>query len=630
MRTFIGSARSVGSVVVLLVVAGLGAGCVSQSDEPAEPVEAIEASLRVAPGALVDASIRSRVGVVLDEIPRDLRARAAAFYLAQPMSFWLTRAKQQLRHTNYRLIYRDFFYDPSENRRMMALPPEDLWNIDFGSPAPRHVITRDGHDAVEISYTMRTTILTDAASPGATEPNLKRVGGQWDEPFDLPLDPEFLFQRTGFACMDESGYPPNTAESENAYQLFDQDCDVETPDESVCHVTQFPGVSCMDALAHRVGRVDTALHLARVPYTEAAARRVRLGTFTHADAPDLAVLQDKLANNWVEYRYIPPDSCAISEQCVGGPGWRRLLLFDAAIQNRGALPLSVGSTAPDSPAFQHNVFEFSACHGHYHFRHYGDFSYGTIPGDKRAFCVESTNRYFNNEQTPLAHDFSCDNQGVAVGWGDTYIAGVECNWIDVTDLAVPPVGVTQDLRFILNPDNFLCEGTPVVDAQGNPVYEPTSFVTETGAPVSRPVCDFTSGYASNNTGTRPVKLLEAGGLVTAACTRQQAGPLRDCGFVKQRDDIACTPGKKVRLTCRVDDGKPDQVLRVCENSAKLGGIACMYSAALANTTVGDRGTAVSFTCPAARDASEPGGTFSAYVAPVLPTDAPVRVLCTPG
>ncbi len=71
------------------------------------------------------------------------------------------------------------------------------------------------------------------------------------------------------------------------------------------------------------------------------------------------------------------------------------------------------------------------------------------------------------------------------------------------------------------------------------------------------------------------------------------------------------------------------MLRVCDNSAKLGGIACMYSAALANVIVSERGTPVSFTCPAARDAGEPGGSFAAYVAPILPADAPVRVTCTP-
>jgi hypothetical protein len=341
------------------------------------------------------------------------------------------------------------------------------------------------------------------------------------------------------------------------------------------------------------------------------------------------VLPEALNNNWVEYRYFTPDSCAIFEQCVGGPGWRRLLLFDASIRNSGKLPLDIGSVAPDSPPAQHNLFEFSACHQHYHFRHYGDFSYGTAPGDKRAFCVESTDRYFNNEQTPLVHHFDCHNQGVAVGWGDTYIAGVECNWIDVTGLSIPSQGVTQDLRFKLNPDKFLCEGKPVLDANGVPLYEPTEFVTETGEPVDRPVCEFANGYASNNVGTRAVLLPKEGGLVTSACTRQQAGPLRDCGFSKQRQNVSCTPGRPVRLSCRVPGGAANQVLRVCDNSAKLGGVPCMYADSLANGVIKPGGTNVAFTCPAKRDASEPGGSYALYAGPVLPTDPSATITCSP-
>ena len=32
------------------------------------------------------------------------------------------------------------------------------------------------------------------------------MGSTWDEPFILPIDPELLFQRTGFACMDEDSF----------------------------------------------------------------------------------------------------------------------------------------------------------------------------------------------------------------------------------------------------------------------------------------------------------------------------------------------------------------------------------------------------------------------------------------
>jgi hypothetical protein len=218
---------------------------------------------------------------------------------------------------------------------------------------------------------------------------------------------------------------------------------------------------------------------------------------------------------------------------------------------------------------------------------------------------------------------------VAPGWGDTYIAGVECNWIDITDVAIPSTGTTQNLRFELNPDAFLCEGTPVLDANGEPVYEPTSFVTETGDPVDRPVCDFARNYSVNNVGTRAIHVPKDGGLTTSACTRKQAGPLRDCGFTEQQENIACAPGKKVQLTCNVPANASNQVLRVCENSAKLGGIACSYSESVTNVVVENGGKNVSFKCPAARGVGEPGGTYALYTAPVLPTNSPAKVTCTP-
>jgi hypothetical protein len=142
------------------------------------------------------------------------------------------------------------------------------------------------------------------------------------------------------------------------------------------------------------------------------------------------------------------------------------------------------------------------------------------------------------------------------------------------------------------------------------------------------VCSFPTGYAGNNTGTRAVKLPQDGSIVTAACTRNQAGPLRDCGFKEQQQNLACTPGRTTRLSCTVEGGGRPQAVRVCDNSKKLGGIACMYREALDNDTVDSGTTTLSFTCPAARDASEPGGSYSLYVAPVSPTDSVANVRCT--
>jgi hypothetical protein len=583
---------------------------------------------RGAGGALIEVKIDSRVGVVLDEIPQNQRAAAAAYYLAKGSQFWKDRAVAQVLHTTYRLTYRGFFYDEEPAKAMLAMPPKELWKVNLKPGGAKRVTTDDGHDAVVINYTLNSTLLADATSPGVAEPALARVGGVWEEPFNFPLDPEFVFQRTGYACIDEDGYPLRTADSENSWQLFDQECDVESPDESSCHYTEFPDQSCKRALRRNVGRVDTSLRFERVRYDRTKANAVRVASYTQTNDPDLAVLGENLENNRIVYRYIEPDSCAVEEACVSGSGWRRLLMYDASIKNASTADLTIGPVDESSPFVQHNVFEFSACHEHYHYSHYGDFRYGSIPGDKRAFCIESTDRYYNSEQTPLSHPYGCDNQGIASGWGDTYIAGIECNWIDITDLAIPAQGTTQTLEFKLNPDDFICEGEPVTDEAGEQLFTPTGEIGENGEPVDRPLCDFAPGYQNNNLGQRDVAVPKDGGFITSACTRSQAGPLRDCGFKERAENVQCRPGREVRLRCKTENNDPAQVLRVCENSAEIGGVtACMYRESLTNTIVGSTWTNVSFTCPAARDAGEPGGSYGYFTAPVLPTDANRAVTC---
>src|SRR5688500_18050766 len=97
-----------------------GAAGVAQADAAALSAERTTT-------ALVDVRLKSRVAVVLDEIPKDQRAAAASFYLRKPKAFWVARAKHQVRHTNYRLVYRDFFYEASEGKRTLPLPPESVW-----------------------------------------------------------------------------------------------------------------------------------------------------------------------------------------------------------------------------------------------------------------------------------------------------------------------------------------------------------------------------------------------------------------------------------------------------------------------------------------------------------------------
>src|SRR5512144_2078772 len=134
-------------------------------------------------GGLVRTTLSSEVGVVLDEIPASMRDRVAAATIAKPTSFWIARAREQLGFTTYRLVFREAFYDSKKGA--LPLPPEARWRISLVGKPQRHRV--DGHDLVGVRYSFASVILTDAASPGASEPKLAKVGGVWREPFVLPV-----------------------------------------------------------------------------------------------------------------------------------------------------------------------------------------------------------------------------------------------------------------------------------------------------------------------------------------------------------------------------------------------------------------------------------------------------------
>jgi hypothetical protein len=269
---------------------------------------------------------------------------------------------------------------------------------------------------------------------------------------------------------------------------------------------------------------------------------------------------------------------------------------------------------------------------HYHFTHYGTFSYSgrTDLGSKRAFCLESSKRYANNERTPSWSDFNCHNQGISEGWGDQYNAGFDCQWVDVTSFDTSATPITKPLGFNVNPDGFLCEGTQALDSKGNLTWEPTAFKTDQGDTVDRPVCKFKDGWTQNNAASVDVTLPVPGeGLVTSSCTRGQLGKLRNCGFTYDHEVKPCDAGTTVTLSCSAPAESAPQVVRVCEASHVLGsGLACTDADALGTAETDMGAVSISFTCPRARDDNEPGGSFAVYTGPSYPADEAAMVTCT--
>ena len=596
------------------------------------------------PGALIRVTAESTVGFLLDELPESLRDRVAADLLDGTGEAFVDRARRQLRLATYRLNFRPAFYDEAEEKRQLPLPPAAVQRIRLVPDATGALARRDtvqGHDYVLADYELETVLVTDAESPGISEPALAEVGGEWVEHFTFPVDPELLIQRTGYACMDEAEFPRNSVDTENVEFFYDQECEPEdVPSLDGCHQTELPTLSCLDALEEGVGSVDLDLHYERLAWDEELAADNRVGQVGAEGVADLEVVTEELADNRLTYRYIEADSCALDEACVGGPGWRRLLQFNASEKNVGTEPINIGDVDyyidnPDDPTANanHHVYQYSACHNHYHFNYFATFSYGGDPdlGSKRAFCLESVARYSNHEHSPTWSDYNgCDYQGITQGWGDQYNAGIECQWVDVTTVDTSEGPVTQPLGLRSNPEGFLCEGAPVLDDEGNVTWEPTELRTDMGDTVDRPVCDERTDWEENNYGEHDVTLPVPGeGYLTSACKYGELGPLRNCGFTYEPSLVDCEPGETVSVSCSVEDGSLPQVARLCEASrVHDAGVACFVADALANGSVTEgETTALSFTCPERRDNQEPGGKYALYFGPLWPSDATAPVTC---
>ena len=335
------------------------------------------------------------------------------------------------------------------------------------------------------------------------------------------------------------------------------------------------------------------------------------------------MLPEGLESNYVEWRWIGPDDCAVQEQCVTGTGWRRLLRFDASVHNQGEEALHIGAVGEDyNPFTEHNIFVYSECHEHYHFGYYGDFRYGDDEGDKKAFCLISTSRRSNNAASPMTTDYDgCGYQGISAGWGDDYSAYLDCQWIDITDLDTSGGAVTAPLRFTFNPDRFICEGERILDESGQTVFSPSEYTTEEGEVVDRPECDFAEGWDLDNEAALDLEIPAVGSAVTEPCPIRMFGGERNCGYAAVTD-LSCDPGSPVTLSCAAEGAAH---LRLCEGSTVHGSIACTHRERLAAQDV--EGTAeISVTCPSGRGEGEAGGVIS-VLAGAVDADAAASVQC---
>jgi hypothetical protein len=176
-----------------------------------------------------------------------------------------------------------------------------------------------------------------------------------------------------------------------------------------------------------------------------------------APLPDLIVDEARLKDEILfDTVFVTENSCARVEECVTGTGARRVLRFSVEAVNQGLATLTV-----PPPAERPDLFTFSPCHGHYHFS--GFASYALLDGEgktvlngrKQAYCMEDTQRVVSGPDVPCSKKYNCEEQGIQRGWSDLYGNTLDCQWLDITDVAPGD----YRLQVTLNPARAFQEAT---------------------------------------------------------------------------------------------------------------------------------------------------------------------------
>ena len=153
------------------------------------------------------------------------------------------------------------------------------------------------------------------------------------------------------------------------------------------------------------------------------------------DGPDLVIVASEIANTISFEVKNNDDGCFVSEGCMNGYGDREIIRFTTRIDNIGNQDYYIGSTPNDQNA-NDPQWEWDDCHNHWHYEGYAEYvlydDQGVeIPiGFKNGFCV------IDLDCPPgISAKYNCGNQGITAGCGDIYHSGLNCQWIDITEVA---------------------------------------------------------------------------------------------------------------------------------------------------------------------------------------------------
>jgi hypothetical protein len=194
--------------------------------------------------------------------------------------------------------------------------------------------------------------------------------------------------------------------------------------------------------------------------------------------PDAVRLKESLLIEEVDFDSF---SCALHEGCVSGTGRRRLLRLDTTTVNQGNADLVL-----KDPTMNPHEFTFGRCHNHYHFQGYSQFQLLTLEGEvvasghKQGYCMQDSTRQSNlpGPRVRCRAEYFCENPGISMGWSDVYGNDIDCQWVDITDIAAGE----YLLRMELNVERRFLESTTENNVAAVKVTVPPMGGTEPETP----------------------------------------------------------------------------------------------------------------------------------------------------
>ncbi|MBS1637583.1 MAG: T9SS type A sorting domain-containing protein [Bacteroidetes bacterium] len=166
--------------------------------------------------------------------------------------------------------------------------------------------------------------------------------------------------------------------------------------------------------------------------------------------PDLTIDQPRFQSSmYLGTVTAPAGDCRVVEGCLNGYGTRTVINFDTYIKNIGTMDYYIGN-----PSSHPGQFTFNNCHGHAHYEGYAEYRLykqngQLIPiGFKNGFCVLD----FDGCPGGGIAKYSCSNMGITNGCGDIYSAGLDCQWVDITDVDTGQYVLATKVNWDQSPD----------------------------------------------------------------------------------------------------------------------------------------------------------------------------------